>query len=110
MFTKGGAQWIEAIAACGVDCVGLDWTVELGDIRTRLGDKVALQGNMDPGVLYAKPEIIDGEVARILASFGQHTTTSGHVFNLGHGIHPEINPEHVKAYVDAVHKHGKQYH
>lgn len=109
VFTKGGGQWIEEIAV-GADCVGLDWTVELGDIRARLGDKVALQGNMDPGLLYAQPEIIDAEVARILASFGQHTANSGHVFNLGHGIHPEINPEHVKAYVDAVHKHGFQYH
>jgi uroporphyrinogen decarboxylase len=110
LFTKGGGQWIEQIAAAGADCVGLDWTVELSDIRTRLDDKVALQGNMDPGVLYAKPEVIDSEVARILASFGKHSDHSGHVFNLGHGIHPEINPEHVKTFIDAVHKHGAQYH
>ena len=110
LFTKGGGQWIEQIAASGADCVGLDWTVELGDIRSRLQDRVSLQGNMDPGVLYARPEVIDAEVARVLASFGQHSTTSGHVFNLGHGIHPEINPDHVKAFIDAVHVHGKQYH
>lgn len=110
LFTKGGGQWVEAMVATGCDAIGLDWTVELADIRARTQDRVALQGNMDPGLLYANPEIIDAEVARILASFGQHTSTSGHVFNLGHGIHPEINPEHVKAYVDAVHRHGRQYH
>jgi uroporphyrinogen decarboxylase len=110
LFTKGGGQWVEESVATGADCIGLDWTVELGDIRARTKDGVSLQGNMDPGLLYARPEIIDAEVARILASFGQHSATSGHVFNLGHGIHPEINPEHVKAYVDAVHVHGKQFH
>jgi len=110
LFTKGGGQWIENIAAAGADCVGLDWTVELGDIRARLKDSVALQGNMDPGVLYARPEVIDAEVARTLASYGKHTAGSGHVFNLGHGIHPEIDPENVKVFIDAVHKHGKQYH
>jgi uroporphyrinogen decarboxylase len=110
LFTKGGGQWIENIATAGADCVGLDWTVELGDIRARLKDSVALQGNMDPGVLYARPEVIDAEVARTLASYGKHTACSGHVFNLGHGIHPEIDPENVKVFIDAVHKHGKQYH
>lgn len=110
LFTKGGGQWIEDMVATGCDAIGLDWTVELGDMRQRTADQVCLQGNMDPGLLYSSPETIDAEVARILASYGQHTATSGHVFNLGHGIHPEINPEHVKAYVDAVHQHGKQYH
>jgi len=107
LFTKGGAQWLESIADTGCDAVGLDWTIELGEARRRIGDRVALQGNMDPCVLYASPERIRQEVSHILESFG---TGNGHVFNLGHGIHPTINPDHTAALVEAVHEISKQYH
>ena len=107
LFTKGGAGWLELMAESGADCLGLDWTIDIDQARSRVGDKVALQGNMDPCVLYSNPERVEQEVASILAKFG---TGSGHVFNLGHGIHPTIDPANVKAYVDAVHKHSAQYH
>ena len=87
--------------------MGLDWTTDLGDVRARVGDKVALQGNLDPSVLYASPETIREHVARTLASFG---SGNGHVFNLGHGIHQHINPEHVKVLVDSVHELSRPYH
>lgn len=107
LFTKGGAQWLEAMADTGCDALGLDWTINIAEARTRVGDKVALQGNMDPCVLYASPDVIRQQVAGILASYGQG---SGHVFNLGHGIHQHINPDHVGVLVDAVHELGRQYH
>ena len=107
LYSKGGAGWLEMMASTGVDCVGLDWTIDIDQARARIGDKVALQGNMDPCILYSTPEMIDAEVADILAKYGNG---SGHVFNLGHGIHPTIDPANVKAYVDAVHKHSEQYH
>ncbi|MFZ7222859.1 uroporphyrinogen decarboxylase [Avibacterium avium] len=107
LFTKGGGLWLEAIANTGCDAVGLDWTVDLADAKKRIGHKVALQGNMDPSVLYASPERIEQEVRSILADFGEG---SGHVFNLGHGIHqdvPEISP---KIFVDAIHQYSQAYH
>jgi uroporphyrinogen decarboxylase len=107
LFTKGGAQWLEPMAETGCDGLGLDWTINIGEARARVGDKVALQGNMDPCVLYASPEVIRQQVADILASYGKG---SGHVFNLGHGIHQHINPDNVAVLVDAVHELGKQYH
>lgn len=107
LFTKGGAQWLESIADTGCDAVGLDWTIELGEARQRIGDRVALQGNLDPSVLYASPEKIRSEVATVLQSYGKG---SGHVFNLGHGIHQHINPEHVKVLVDSVHELSRPYH
>ena len=107
LFTKGGGQWLEAMAATGCDALGLDWTTDIGDARRRVGDKVALQGNMDPSVLYAPPARIEQEVSTILASFGQG---QGHVFNLGHGIHQDVPPEHAGAFVDAVHTLSKPYH
>ncbi len=107
MFSKGGAQWLEAQAEAGADALGLDWTIDIGDARARVGDKVALQGNMDPCVLYASPERIRQEVAAILKSYG---AGSGHVFNLGHGIHQHVDPEHAKAFVDAVHELSAPYH
>lgn len=107
LFTKGGAQWLEDIADSGCDGVGLDWTIEIGAARARVGDRVALQGNMDPCVLYASPERIRQEVAHILESFGNG---NGHVFNLGHGIHPAIDPQHTAVLVEAVHELGKKYH
>lgn len=107
LFTKGGGMWLESIADAGADALGLDWTCDIGQARQRVGDKVALQGNMDPTVLYAKPAAIRAEVARILASYGQG---SGHVFNLGHGITPEVDPEHAGVFINAVHEFSAQYH
>ena len=107
LFTKGGGQWLESIAETGCDGIGIDWTTDLGDARARVGDRVALQGNMDPSVLYASPERIREEVAAILASYG---TGPGHVFNLGHGIHPAVNPDHAAAFVQAVHDLSAPYH
>jgi len=107
LFTKGGGPWLERIATSGCDAVGLDWTCDLGMARERVGGKVALQGNMDPSVLYASPERIRSEVKTILSSFGAGT---GHVFNLGHGIHTGIDPDHVKVLVDAVHAESRSFH
>jgi uroporphyrinogen decarboxylase len=107
LFTKGGGLWLEAMTDAGYDALGLDWQTDLHNARTRVGDKVALQGNMDPIALYAQPDIIVEKVKTILAKYG---AGSGHVFNLGHGILPDINPEHVKAMVDAVHQFSPPYH
>ena len=107
MFSKGGCQWLESQAKTGADALGLDWTIDIGLARKRVGDKVALQGNMDPTVLYASPDRIREEVGFILDSYGQG---SGHVFNLGHGIHQHVNPEHAKAFIDAVHELSAKYH
>ncbi len=107
LFTKNGGQWLEAMAATGCDALGIDWTTDLKDARARVGDKVALQGNMDPCVLYASPERIRSEVETILASYGPGT---GHVFNLGHGIHQNVNPEHAAAFISAVHELSARYH
>ncbi len=107
LFTKNGGMWLESIAATGCDAVGLDWTIDIKDARARIGDKVALQGNMDPSMLYAQPQRIEQEVATILEGYGEG---SGHVFNLGHGIHLDVPPENAGVFVDAVHKFSKQYH
>jgi len=107
VFTKGGGLWLESIAACGADAVGLDWTIEIGDARKRVGDKVALQGNMDPNVLMATPEAVAAEAKRILASYGQG---NGHVFNLGHGISQFTPPENVAVLVDTVREESRKYH
>ena len=107
LFTKGGGTWLEAMADTGCDALGLDWTTELADARARVGYKVALQGNLDPCVLYAPPAVIEAEVATTLASFGKG---SGHVFNLGHGIHPEVPPEHMAALVESVQRLSVPYH
>lgn len=101
LFTKGGGHWLEAMAETGCDALGLDWTVDIGAARARIGNQVALQGNMDPAVLRSDPARIEAEVATILQSFG---TGSGHIFNLGHGITPDIDPAHAKVFIDAVHK------
>jgi uroporphyrinogen decarboxylase len=101
LFTKGGGLWLEAMADTGCHGLGLDWTMDIGAAKARVGDRVALQGNMDPAVLRADPATIEREVQRILASFG---TGSGHIFNLGHGITPDIDPQHAKAFIEAVHK------
>lgn len=107
LFTKNGGQWLEWIAQSGCDAIGIDWTIELSEARARVGDKVALQGNMDPSMLYAAPADIEAEVARLLASYGEGY---GHVFNLGHGIHQDINPEQVSTFVDAVHRLSRPFH
>ncbi len=107
LFTKGGGQWLEVMADTGADALGVDWTTDLGAARARVGARVALQGNLDPAVLYAPPATIRDEVAKVLAAFGPG---SGHVFNLGHGIHPHVAPEHAHAFVDAVHALSRPYH
>ena len=100
VFTKGGGLWIEDIADSGTDAVGVDWTIDIGVARSKVGEKVALQGNMDPMALFGSIESIQSEVATILKSFG---TGTGHIFNLGHGISQYTQPEHVAALVAAVH-------
>jgi uroporphyrinogen decarboxylase len=107
LFTKGGGFWLEKMAATGCDALGIDWTLSLAEARRRVGDRVALQGNMDPCALYASPERIRAEVGLVLESFGQGP---GHVFNLGHGIHPEIDPQHAGIMIEAVHQLSRVYH
>ena len=107
LFTKGGGAWLEAMADTGCDALGLDWTTDIGEARARVGSRVALQGNLDPCVLYASPERIRAEVGQVLAGYGRG---SGHVFNLGHGIHPHVDPEHAGAMVAAVHELSRAYH
>ena len=107
VFTKGGGQWLPAIADCGAQAVGIDWTTDIASARAAVGDRVALQGNMDPSMLFASPARIRDEVASILEGFGHGP---GHVFNLGHGITPGVNPDHVTAFVDAVHELSPQFH
>ena len=99
LFTKNGGQWLDLMADTGCDGLGVDWTTNLADARQRTGDRVALQGNLDPSVLYGSSETIETEVQRVLDSYGKGP---GHVFNLGHGIHQHVNPEHLKIMVDAV--------
>lgn len=108
LFTKNGGMWLEAIAATGCDAVGLDWTIDIADAKARVGDKVALQGNMDPSMLYASPERIRQEVASILEGYGHDNT--GHVFNLGHGIHLDVDPEHAGVFIQAVNELSRPYH
>jgi len=107
LFTKGGGAWLRDIAASGCDALGVDWTTDLADARRACGERVALQGNLDPGVLYAPPAQIRERVAQVLASYG---AGHGHVFNLGHGIHPDVPPEHALAMVEAVHELSPPYH
>ncbi len=104
LFTKGGGMWLEDIADSGCNAVGLDWTVDIDAARARIGDRVALQGNLDPCVLYADPATVRERARDIIERFGNHP---GHVFNLGHGIHQSIDPENVKVLVDAVHEFGR---
>ena len=118
VFTKGGGLWLEEMAALDCEVLGLDWTVNLGQARARVGGDVggagkALQGNIDPNVLFAQPEQIRGEVAKVLESFGvphADTTQSGptHIFNLGHGISQFTPPEHVATLVEAVHTYSRK--
>lgn len=106
VFTKGGGLWLEKIAAIGCNGVGLDWTVDIGEARRRVGDKVALQGNLDPNVLFATPDVVAAEARKVLDSFGPANT--GHVFNLGHGISQFTPPESVTALVETVHSYSRE--
>jgi uroporphyrinogen decarboxylase len=112
VFTKGGGQWLEAIADIGCDAVGLDWTSDLGDARRRVGDRVALQGNFDPMALFASPDRVAAEARRVLDSYAADPADArhagGHVFNLGHGISQFSPPENVKILVDTVHSHSRR--
>ena len=107
LFTKGGCQWLEMMADTGCDALGIDWSTDLAAARKRVGDRVALQGNLDPAVLYASPEVLRDKVSDVLAAFGKG---SGHVFNLGHGITPDVDPEHAGTLINAVHDLSAQYH
>jgi len=106
LFTKGGGLWLEKMADTGCHALGLDWSTDIAAAKVRVGDRVALQGNMDPAVLRADPAVIESQVESILKGFG---AGSGHIFNLGHGITPDINPDHVKVFIDAVHKFSAKY-
>ncbi|MHB1333484.1 MAG: uroporphyrinogen decarboxylase [Sulfuriferula sp.] len=107
LFTKGGGNWLEAMAATGCDALGLDWTVDIGSARTRVGDKVALQGNLDPAILLSDPDTVRKEAGKVLASYGHG---NGHVFNLGHGISQFTPPENAASLIQAVHELSRQYH
>ena len=112
VFTKGGGPWLGQIADCGADVIGLDWTVNLGAARAAVDDRVALQGNLDPAVLFAPPDVVRAQAVAVLDSFGAPQRADGgwggHVFNLGHGIHQHTPPEHVAALVEAVHGHSRR--
>jgi uroporphyrinogen decarboxylase len=105
LFSKGAGGQLEALADTGCDALGVDWTLDIGEARQRVGKDVALQGNLDPAVLRASPEVVAREARAVLDAFGNHP---GHVFNLGHGITPEVDPENVKVLVDTVHAHGRK--
>lgn len=107
VFTKGGGGWIESIAAAGCDAVGLDWTIDIGEARARIGARAALQGNLDPAVLLSSPEVIHREVRAILECYGHG---NGHVFNLGHGISRHTPPENVSALIESVRGLSSSYH
>ena len=107
LFSKGAGQWLGHMAQSGCDALGVDWTLDLADARKQVADKVALQGNMDPSILYASAQRIQAEVKTVLQSYG---AGNGHVFNLGHGIHQHIDPEKVKVFIDSVHEFSKPYH
>lgn len=107
LFTKGGNRWLEKIAKTGCDGIGVDWEISLQEARQRVGSQVALQGNLNPALLLETPDIIQKETARVLGSYGHG---AGHIFNLGHGITPDVPPENVKVLVDAVHELSKSYH
>ncbi len=106
LFSKGANHSLLPLAESGADAIGLDWTVNIRDASQTVGDRVALQGNLDPAVLYSSPKVIREQVSKILSDYGKPT---GHVFNLGHGIHPGIDPANVKALVDSVHELGMSF-
>ncbi|NYT27796.1 MAG: uroporphyrinogen decarboxylase [Candidatus Thiodubiliella endoseptemdiera] len=105
LFSKNGGKHLTHIADTGCDGIGIDWTVELNVVQAEVGDKVAIQGNLDPAVMYATPEIIEQEVKKVLSQFKGNT---GHIFNLGHGITPDVDPENMQVLVDCVHQFSKR--
>jgi len=107
VFCKGCNTHLEAQADSGCDALGLDWTISMEEARRRVGDRVALQGNLDPAVLLSNPDVIGAEALRVLSSFGQG---DGHVFNLGHGITPDVDPDHLQALISAVRQLSPQFH
>ncbi len=107
LFTKGGGQWLDAMAGAGADALGVDWQTDLAKARRDVGERVALQGNMDPMALFGTPESIQGEAAAVLDAYGKGP---GHVFNLGHGVSQFTPPEHVAALVEAVHGYSRKLH
>ena len=107
-FTKGGGQWLESMADCGTDALGLDWTVNLAHAKQCVAGKVALQGNLDPNTLCGSDSTIEAEVGRVLAEFKQDGNANGHVFNLGHGISQFTNPDRVECLVNAVKNRSKR--
>lgn len=110
LFTKGGGQWLEMIADTGCDGIGLDFTVDMADAKKRVGDRVSLQGNMDPVVMNTNSDVVATQAKCVLDDFGHHQQGQGHVFNLGHGIQPHADPEHMQILVETVRKHSRQYH
>lgn len=110
VFTKNGGMWLKEQAVIGANGLGLDWMTDISEAKAQVGQQVVLQGNMDPGVLYSTPKVVREHVGQVLAGFGQVGKNEGHIFNLGHGIHPGIDPENVKAMVEAVHELSPQYH
>jgi uroporphyrinogen decarboxylase len=107
VFTKGGGQWLESLADTGCDALGLDWTTDIGEARQRVGKRVALQGNLDPAVLFGEPETVQREAEKVLLRYGPGP---GHVFNLGHGISPHTPVENVAVLVESVHELSRRYH
>jgi uroporphyrinogen decarboxylase len=107
LFTKGGGQWLETMADTGTDALGIDWSTDIGEARRRVGERVALQGNLDPATLYGTPEVIRSRVAAVLEAYG---SGPGHVFNLGHGITPDVDPEHTGVLINTVHELSAAYH
>lgn len=107
LFSKGSGQWLPDLAATGCDALGIDWTVDIGHARRQVGDQVALQGNLDPSVLYTAPATIRAQTGRVLGAYGPGP---GHVFNLGHGLRPDMDPDRIRTLVDAVHDQSRAFH
>lgn len=111
LFTKGGGQWLELMAATGCDGLGLDWTIDIADARARVGNQVVLQGNMDPVAMNTSSNVVEQQALAVLKSYGQHDKNNkGHIFNLGHGIQPHAKPENMTALVNTVQSHSQQFH
>jgi uroporphyrinogen decarboxylase len=107
MFTKGGGLWLEDQVSAGSDALGLDWQTDIKMAREKVGNRLALQGNLDPAILLSKPEAIEKEVKRILDGYGHG---HGHIFNLGHGITEHTPPEYVDVMLNTVHEYSQQFH
>ena len=107
MFTKGGGLWLEDQVSAGSDALGLDWQTDIKIAREKVGNRLAIQGNLDPAILLSKPEAIEKEVKRILDGYGHG---HGHIFNLGHGISEHTPPEHVDVMLNTVHEYSQQFH